>query len=102
MAGSPELLLFDEPTANVDSHAGEALYELLLRLNREMTILVVSHDIGFVAKQISSVVCVNREVNIHPVSKLDGQNIIDLYGGDMSLIRHDHRCDSEGHQCSNS
>lgn len=102
LAGSPELLLFDEPTANVDSHAGEALHEVLFQLSQRMAVLVVSHDIGFVAKQISSVVCVNHEVKVHPVSELAGRNIIDLYGRDMSLIRHDHRCSEEGHQCSNS
>ena len=102
LAASPDLLLFDEPTANVDTSAGEKLYEILAQLNERMTILIVSHDIGFVNRQISSVVCVNQQVAVHPTSALAGQNIIDLYGHDMSLIRHDHRCTSEGHQCSNS
>ena len=102
LASDPELLLFDEPTANVDSSSGEKLYRILAELNKRMTILVVSHDIGFVNHHISSVVCVNHQVVIHPTSTLDGRNIIDLYGHDMSLIRHDHRCSEEGHACSNS
>lgn len=100
LATTPDMLLFDEPTANVDTSAGEQLYEILARLNQTMTILVVSHDIGFVNQQISSVVCVNHRVQIHPTSELAGQNIIDLYGNDMALIRHDHRCSGEGHSCS--
>ncbi len=102
LAANPRMLLFDEPTANVDTSAGERLYRLLARLNRKMTILVVSHDIGFVHQYITSVVCVNRRVRIHPTSALDGRNITELYGEDMSLIRHDHRCSEEGHSCSNS
>jgi len=102
LATAPDLLLFDEPTANVDSSAGKKLYEILGRLNRKMTILVVSHDIGFVHHHITSVVCVNHHVQIHPTSELDGHNIADLYGNDMALIRHDHRCSPEGHSCSNS
>lgn len=102
LASSPDMLLFDEPTANVDTSAGEKLYEILGQLNERMTILVVSHDIGFVNHHISSVVCVNQQVVVHPTSALAGQNIIDLYGNDISLIRHDHRCAQEGHQCSNS
>ena len=102
LASDPELLLFDEPTANVDSSSGEQLYQILAQLNKRMTILVVSHDIGFVNHHISSVVCVNHQVVIHPTSTLDGRNIIDLYGHDMSLIRHDHRCSEEGHACSSS
>ena len=102
LAGKPKMLLFDEPTANVDSNAGEKLYEILDQLNKEMTILVVSHDIGFVHHHITSVVCVNRQVLIHPTSELAGHNIIDLYGHDISLIRHDHRFSKEGHFCSSS
>lgn len=102
LASDPELLLFDEPTANVDSSSGEQLYRILAELNKRMTVLVVSHDIGFVNHHITSVVCVNHKVVIHPTSSLDGRNIIDLYGHDMSLIRHDHRCSKEGHSCSSS
>lgn len=102
LASDPELLLFDEPTANVDSSSGEKLYQILAELNKRMTILVVSHDIGFVNHHITSVVCVNHQVVIHPTSTLDGRNIIDMYGHDLSLIRHDYRCSQEGHRCSNS
>lgn len=102
LASSPDMLLFDEPTANVDTSAGENLYHILERLNQRMTILVVSHDIGFVNHHISSVVCVNHRVQVHPTSELAGQNIIDLYGNDMALIRHDHRCSEEGHSCTSS
>ncbi len=102
LASDPQMLLFDEPTANVDSSSGEKLYRILTELNKQMTILVVSHDIGFVSRHITSVVCVNHTVVIHPTSTLDGRNIIDLYGQDISLVRHDHRCSPEGHSCSNS
>ncbi|MHB8810013.1 MAG: metal ABC transporter ATP-binding protein [Desulfobulbaceae bacterium] len=102
LASSPDMLLFDEPTANVDTSAGEKLYEILDQLNERMTVLIVSHDIGFVNRHISSVICVNQQVVVHPTSDLAGQNIIDLYGNDMSLIRHDHRCAKEGHRCSSS
>lgn len=102
LATSPDMLLFDEPTANVDTSAGEKLYQILEQLNRKMTIVVVSHDIGFVNRRISSVICVNRKVVVHPTTELVGQNIIDLYGNDMALIRHDHRCSREGHSCTSS
>jgi zinc transport system ATP-binding protein len=102
LASDPHLLLFDEPTSNVDSTAGKKLYRILAELNKRMTILVVSHDIGFVNHHITSVVCVNHQVVVHPTSTLVGQNIIDLYGQDISLVRHDHRCSGEGHSCSNS
>jgi len=102
LATSPDMLLFDEPTANVDTSAGEKLYHILEQLNERMTILLVSHDIGFVCRQITSVLCVNRNVVVHPTAELAGQNIIDLYRSDITMIRHDHRCSSEGHSCTSS
>ena len=45
----PDLLLLDEPTSNVDSLVEARLLDLLRELNRQMTILMVSHDLGFVS-----------------------------------------------------
>jgi zinc transport system ATP-binding protein len=99
LAGEPELLLLDEPTAGLDAHVEEGFYRLLETLNRRLTIIMVSHDLGFVASFVKSVVCVGQKVVVHPTSAINGQVIADLYGADMRLIRHDHRCSEEGHQC---
>ncbi len=95
---NPELLLLDEPTANIDPEVEETLFGLLQRLNQRMTILLVSHDLGVVSKVVRSVICVNRCVAIHPTSEVDGTIIKEMYGHDMCLVRHDHRCSEKGHQ----
>jgi len=97
IASNPAILLLDEPTANVDMAAGNKLLEILQQLNERMTIVIVSHDLGFVSQAVQSVVCVNRQVVIHPTSDLTGEKIIDLYGADLRMVRHDHRCTEEGH-----
>jgi zinc transport system ATP-binding protein len=99
LAGEPELMLLDEPTAGLDAHVEEGFYRLLDALNRRLTIVMVSHDLGFVAGFVKSVICVGQKVVVHPTSAITGQVIADLYGADMRIIRHDHRCSEEGHQC---
>lgn len=102
LAAEPDLLLLDEPTSNMDAVIQEELQELLARLNERHTLLMVTHDIAFVATHVKSVACVNRRLVLHPTSELTQDVVCDLYGRDMRLIRHDHRCDERGHQCSNS
>ncbi|MGA2064273.1 MAG: ABC transporter ATP-binding protein [Thermoguttaceae bacterium] len=84
----PELLLLDEPTASVDSLVEARLFDILRELGRTMTVLVVSHDLGFVADLVEKVICVNRQVVVHPTSQITGELIRAIYGGDVRMVRH--------------
>jgi len=97
LASEPELLLLDEPTANVDAAIETELFEILDMLNRHMTIMLVTHDLGFVSAYVRSVICVNRRLAVHPTSSITGEMIHELYGGNVQMVRHDHRCSEEGH-----
>ena len=98
LASEPKILLLDEPTANVDPHGGEQLLDILETLNQRMTILMVTHDLGFVSTFFKRVVCVNRRVVVHPMSEITGEIIQDIYGGGQYMIRHDHSCPDRGAQ----
>ncbi len=98
LASGGKILILDEPTANIDRESETQFFDLLRELNKRMTILMVTHEIGFASSFFSRIACVNREVIIHPTSELTGRLIRDMYGGDLQMIRHDHRCSDEGHK----
>jgi len=51
LATEPDLVLADEPTANLDSHTGESLMGLMRQLNEEQgtTFIIASHDPAVIA-----------------------------------------------------
>jgi len=90
LAAEPELLLLDEPTSNVDMAVETELFELLHTMSETITVVVVSHDFGFVSQHVQSVVCVNRHVVVHPTTAVTGEVISALYGSTVRMVRHNH------------
>lgn len=88
LACEPDVLLLDEPTANLDLVMEGDLYELLQTLNQQMTVVMVSHDLGFVSRIVKSVICVKRKVLMHPTSEITGEIINEMYGSPMRMVRH--------------
>lgn len=60
----PDLLVLDEPTANVDIHGQVEFYDLIRRIRdeRQCGILLVSHDLHLVMSATDRVVCLNGHV----------------------------------------
>ncbi|AGF78402.1 ATPase component of Mn/Zn ABC-type transporter [Desulfocapsa sulfexigens DSM 10523] len=98
LASEGDILILDEPTANIDHESEVQFFDLLTELNKRMTILMVTHEVGFASTFFKRIACVNKQVVIHPTSALTGDLIRDMYGGDLQIIRHDHFCGVEGHQ----
>lgn len=91
ICGQPEILLLDEPTNNIDRSSERILSDILADLNRTMTIIMVSHDIGFVSRCVQNVICVNKTVETHSTSELGSGTIHDLYHqSDLRFVRHGH------------
>jgi zinc transport system ATP-binding protein len=93
LAGQPELLVLDEPSAGLDSLAMDTFYAMLGSLNRDgITVVTVSHDIGAVPPEVNRVACVNRRLVCHgsPARVLTPENLARVYGMPVSVISHRH------------
>jgi len=89
LVSEPRMLLLDEPSSSLDDYVEQELYDLLQELNKELTIVVVSHDVAYVSRYVEKVICVNREVHTHPVSEIDENIIHQMYGEHVHAVRHD-------------
>jgi zinc transport system ATP-binding protein len=74
LASEPRLLLLDEPTASVDAKAEGEIYGILKKLQGEMTIMMVTHNLQAVIELVEEVICVQ-----HTCFTLDPQQVCEHY-----------------------
>lgn len=84
---SPRLLVLDEPDTHVDNQFETELYALLKELNKTITILLVSHDIGTISPYIKTIACVNRELHYHPSNEINEEQL-KVYNCPIEIIAH--------------
>ncbi|RDU23503.1 metal ABC transporter ATP-binding protein [Anaerosacchariphilus polymeriproducens] len=88
LAVQPKLLLLDEPTASVDAKSRDQIYELLGELNKEMTIILVTHDMMAISSNVRSLACLNGDLTYHGELELNENIVNKLYGCPVDLIAH--------------
>lgn len=85
----PRILLLDEPTASLDSNAKNEIYNLLKEINKDKTVVMVSHDIGVISSYVDSVACLNKRLYYHGTdTKLSRDKLETTYGCPVELIAH--------------
>jgi zinc transport system ATP-binding protein len=62
LLSDPDILILDEPTANIDPASSAAILELLESLKRKKTILMVTHDLKTIIERVDRVLCVEKEI----------------------------------------
>jgi len=96
LASKPRLLVLDEPSTGVDTVAQEDFYELLavLRDEQDMSIIMVSHDIGVVTTHTDRVACLNVQLHYHgePGSCFTTEVQHKVFGRDLQVMIHDDKC----------
>jgi len=99
LLGDPNVLLVDEPTASLDELAQEHIYELLekLRLERNLTVLLVSHDLSVVYQFATKVLCLSkgRLCFGSPRDILTPDTLAAVYSGVPKFYQHVHHHNAE-------
>lgn len=92
--GGPDVLLFDEPTADIDIAGQESIYKMLYHLQKNLglTVILVSHDLNIVYRHAATVLCLNRKNLCYgaPKEVLSTEQLQSLYGGEKAFFQHKH------------
>ncbi|MEI8186860.1 MAG: ABC transporter ATP-binding protein [Chlorobiaceae bacterium] len=65
LAGDPELLLLDEPTASIDPQMKTTIYDLLEHLQEKLTIVLVTHDTGTISRYVTRTASLNVTLQLY-------------------------------------
>lgn len=90
---NPQILLFDEPTENVDVVGQESIYSLLHHLQDTIgvSLIIISHDLHAVYRYANNVLCINQKMVCYgePEDELTVDKLSSLYK-DQTFFHHDY------------
>jgi zinc transport system ATP-binding protein len=87
LAGDPEALFLDEPTASIDAESREVLREILEELNQRIPVVVITHDVTSLSPMASHIACINRRLFYHG-AEIDQHALEEVYGCPVELVAH--------------
>jgi zinc transport system ATP-binding protein len=87
LAGDPEALFLDEPTASIDAESREVLREILEELNQRIPVVVITHDVTSLSTMATHIACINRRLFYHG-AELDQHALEEVYGCPVELVAH--------------
>ncbi len=92
LAPEPDVLIFDEPMGGIDVGGRETIYSLLYKFwqERELTIILVTHEINVVFAYSTNVLCLSREKLCYgkPKEMLTPENLREIYGHKLKFYQH--------------
>lgn len=87
LLSNPRLLILDEPDTFVDNRFEVELYDYLRILNKDVAIVLVSHDVGTICSYVKTIACVNKYVHYHPSNTIT-QEQLNAYNCPIQIISH--------------
>jgi len=88
LSTDPEILFLDEPTASVDPEFEIGLFDFLRELNKRVTIVAITHDVGVISRNVKSVACVNKALIYHEEGQITAEMMDMAYQCPVDLIAH--------------
>ncbi len=85
---NPRMLILDEPTANIDPKGEQSIHELLVELNKTMTILMVTHDLQTIVDKVGRLLCVQRKVTSLKAKEVCEHFALGLYHTPLTSKHH--------------
>ena len=76
---NPRLIILDEPSTYVDKLFETNFYKLLGDINREIAIMLVSHDVGTIISLVKNVACVNQGLHYHSGTNVSQEWLTSAY-----------------------
>lgn len=89
----PRLLLLDEPTLGVDARSLDTFLHLLVRIReeRELTVVMVSHDFSVMTTHADEIVCLAGKVHcMRSPADLDEETLTEVFGKHTLFLEHRH------------
>lgn len=94
LASDPNVLLFDEPTTGIDMSGEKTIYDLLYKLwkKKNLTIILITHDLNIVYKYSTDVLCISRNNVCHskPKEVLLPEMLEEVYNMPIKFYKHNH------------
>lgn len=88
MVSHPQILILDEPNSYVDKRFESHFNELLIEVNKESAVILVSHDIGTVLSMVKNIACVNETLHYHSGTNISEEWLGQSYACPIDLIGH--------------
>lgn len=84
----PRILFLDEPTTFIDSESRSNLSATLSNLNKDIAIVMITHDTSAIDDHVKNIACVNRMLYYHGKDERLAESLEKVYGCPVELIAH--------------
>lgn len=87
LACEPDLLILDEPTSNIDPKAKTQILDILHSLKKEVTILMVTHDLELLLPETNQVLLVRNGIESVDKTNLCRHTAMGLYENHFAQVK---------------